>query len=369
MLLSDQINFELLTTGVSDDAPSGVDPRFDISPTSQYYQLKDIRGQARAQERAMLAEDDDFQSLALEWRPLSEQLPAILNQQVKDLEYSAWMIEALCRTDGFYGLAQSFKATRLLIEYFWQHLYPSPDEDGLESRIAPLIGLNGYEGDGALITPILSIPLTEQTDAGEFACWQYQRAADISRKDEKRQQLKAEAGIASIEQIKQAVASSSSHFYQNLMQQINAAISEFELLAQAMDSAMADQPQPTSAISATLIKCRDAVNYLAADKLQSLHVIDADETIAGSDYDHDKSQLAVNSLQQQIQSREQVLRSLKQAAEFFRQTEPHSPISYALEQVLHWSGLSLPELLQEMMDDSSSRNQFFRLAGIPQQST
>src|SRR5690606_20398383 len=107
---------------------------------------------------------------------------------------------------------------------------------------------------------------------------------------------------------------------------------------------------------------------LAADKLQSLSVIDIDETIAGSDSDHDKSQLAVNLLQQQIQNREQVLRSLKQAAEFFRQTEPHSPISYALEQVLHWSDLSLPELLQEMMDDSSSRNQFFRLAGIPQES-
>jgi type VI secretion system protein ImpA len=364
MHFGDKIDFDMLIMAVSDDAPTGVDPRIDISPTSQYYQLKDIRGQARAHERAMLSEDDDFQSLAMEWRPLSEQLPSILSQEVKDLEYAAWMIEALCRTDGFYGLAQSFKATRLLIEHFWDQLYPSPDEDGLESRIAPLIGLNGYEGDGALITPILSIPLTEQTDAGEFACWQYQRAADISRKDEKRQQLKAEAGIASIEQIKQAVASSSTAFYQNLLQQINLAIFEFDLLAQAMDKAMADEPQPTSAINATLVKCRDAVQYLAADKLQSLQAIELSDT--GDEGEHLRA--SANPLQQQLQNREQVLCNLKQAATFFRQTEPHSPISYALEQILHWSDLSLPELLQEMMDDTSSRNQFFRLAGIPQES-
>lgn len=363
MQLGNKIDFEMLISEVSDDAPTGVDPRIDISPTSQYYQLKDIRGQARAHERAMLSEDDDFQSLAMEWRPLSEQLPTILSQEVKDLEYAAWMIEALCRTDGFYGLAQSFKATRLLIEHFWDQLYPSPDEDGLESRIAPLIGLNGYEGDGALITPILSIPLTEQTDAGEYACWQYQRAADISRQDEKRQQLKAEAGIASIEQIKQAVASSSHAFYQNLIQQINSAITEFDLLAKAIDNAMADEPQPTSAINATLIKCRDAVLYLAADKLQTLQVTEVIE----NEIEAAHSQETMQPVQQQLHNREQVLRSLKQAAAFFRQTEPHSPISYALEQIIHWSDLTLPELLQEMMDDTSSRNQFFRLAGIPQE--
>lgn len=366
MLFSNQVDFELLIKAVSADSPAGVDPRFDSSPTSQYYQLKDIRGQARAHERAMLAEDDDFQSLSLEWRPLSEKLPQIITNEVKDLEYAAWLIEALCRTDGFPGLAAGFKATRLLIEHFWDHLYPSPDEDGLESRIAPLIGLNGYEGDGALITPILSIPLTEQTDVGEFACWQYQRAATISRKDEKRQQIKADAGVASLEQIKEAVASSSSAFYKQLLEDIDVSISEFQLLAQAMDKAMANEPQPTSAINSALIKCRDAVLYLAAEKFTSL-AAEADEDEITTTDDTCDEQQTIEPVKKQLQSREHVLETLKQAADFFRKTEPHSPISYALEQVLHWSGLTLPELLQEMMDDSNSRNQFFRLAGIPQE--
>ncbi|MDP2713477.1 type VI secretion system protein TssA [Rheinheimera sp.] len=363
MEYSELIDFELLIEAVDSANPAGVDPRTDISPTSQYYQFKDSRGQARANERALLAEEEDFLALASDWRPLAEKLPKVLCSDVKDLEYSAWLIEALCRTHGFAGLAVGFKTTRLLIENFWQHLYPLPDEDGMEVRIAPLIGLNGYEGDGALITPILSIPLTDVTSYGQFACWQFERASDISRKDEKRQKLKADAGIASLEQIKDAVAESSPAFYQQLKQQIELAIAEFSLLSQAMDAAMAGEPQPTSAISKTLQKCLDAVTYLAADKLAQF----ASAATPQAQVSGDGQPLNVDPIQQQVQSRDQVLNSLKQAAEFFRKTEPHSPISYALEQVVHWSGLTLPELLQELIDDNNSRNHYFRLAGIPQQ--
>ena len=362
MEYSELIDFAMLIESVSDASPAGTDPRSDISPTSQYYQLKDIRGQARANERAMLAEDEDFQALVSEWRPLAETIPALLCQKVKDLEYAAWLIEAWCRTDGFAGLAAGFKATRLLIEHFWPSLYPLPDEEGMEIRVAPLIGLNGYEGDGALITPILSIPLTDVTAHGQFACWQYQRAAEISRKDEKRQKQKADAGIASLEDINHAVAETSAAFYINLKQQIELAIAEFNLLSQAMDAAMNGEPQPTSAISKALQKCLDALLYLASDKLAQ-----AETAVSiSAEPDADGRVVVTDPAAQQVQNREQVLHSLKQAAEFFRKTEPHSPISYALEQVVHWSGLSLPELLQELIDDNNSRNQYFRLAGIPQ---
>ena len=364
MEYSELINYELLTKDVSETSEVGIDPRSDVSPTSQYYRLKDIRGQARANERAMLAEDEDFQALISEWRPLADTIPHLLTTEVKDLEYAAWLIEAWCRTDGFVGLAAGFKTTRLLIERFWQQLYPLPDEDGMEIRIAPLIGLNGYEGDGALITPILSIPLTANTVHGQFAYWQYQRAADISRKDEKRQKQKADAGIASLEQIKDAVAETPAAFYHELKQQIELAITEFSLLSAAMDQAMLGEPQPTSAISKALQKCLDAVLYLAADKLAQSAV---EQTPLVNDIvEAEGNNRQADPVAQQVQNREQVLQSLKRAAEFFRQTEPHSPISYALEQVVHWSGLSLPELLQELIDDNNSRNQYFRLAGIPQ---
>jgi type VI secretion system protein ImpA len=357
---SELIDFELLTKPVVAHEPAGSDPRRDISPTSQYYTLKDVRSQARANERAMLFEDDDFQSLVLEWRPLAQALPDILSNQSKDLEYAAWLIEAWCRTEGFAGLAAGFKTTRLLIEQFWADIYPLPDDEGMEARIAPLVGLNGYEGDGALITPILSIPITDVSSVGCFACWQYVRAADLSRKDESKQKLRADAGIASLEQIQQAVQETSVNFYQQLYSDIKLAIAEFKLLSDAMDAAMAGEPQPTTAISKAMQKCLDAVTYLAADKLKVV-----DDSSATGDVNSPVS-LNPNNVDEQLQSRQQVIRSLQHAVDFFRKTEPHSPMSYALEQVIRWSDLTLPELLQELIDDNNTRNSYFRLAGIPQ---
>ncbi|MCE9687197.1 type VI secretion system protein TssA [Shewanella sp. AS16] len=357
------IDFDSLVTPVSESTPAGVDPRADVSPSSQYYRLKDIRSQARANERTLLVEEDDFQSLVGDWRPLVDEIPQALCHEVKDLEFSAWLIEALCRVHGFLGLAIGFKTTHLLIEHFWADLFPSPDEDDIDFRVAPLVGLNGYDGDGALITPIMSIPITENTASGCFATWQYVRALELSRENEDKQKKKTDNGVVNLEQIKRAVAESSAEFYRTLVIELKSAITEFEILSNQMDSAMGGVPQPTSSISKTLQQCLDAVNYLAADKLATVAAVDVNSTESDAEAMAAQSD-AVNPVAKQLQTRQQVIQSLQQAADFFRKTEPHSPMSYSLEQVIRWSGLSLPELLQELIDDGNSRSGYFKLTGI-----
>ena len=49
----------------------------------------------------------------------------------------------------------------------------------------------------------------------------------------------------------------------------------------------------------------------------------------------------------EINSRENAIKKLQEIATFFRKTEPHSPMSYTIEQVIRWSELSLPELLND----------------------
>jgi type VI secretion system protein ImpA len=51
-------------------------------------------------------------------------------------------------------------------------------------------------------------------------------------------------------------------------------------------------------------------------------------------------------------------------AEFFRRTEPHSPVSYALEQAVRWGRMPLPELIRELVTDESVRRDFFRRTGM-----
>jgi type VI secretion system protein ImpA len=55
---------------------------------------------------------------------------------------------------------------------------------------------------------------------------------------------------------------------------------------------------------------------------------------------------------------------LLQVAEYFRRNEPHTPVSYALEQVVRWGKMSLPDLLLELIPEDSPRSNLYRLVGI-----
>ena len=65
-----------------------------------------------------------------------------------------------------------------------------------------------------------------------------------------------------------------------------------------------------------------------------------------------------------VQTREDAFRALLQVAEFFKRTEPHSPVSYALEQAVRWGKMPLPDLLAELIPEEAAREQLFKLVGI-----
>jgi type VI secretion system protein ImpA len=66
-----------------------------------------------------------------------------------------------------------------------------------------------------------------------------------------------------------------------------------------------------------------------------------------------------------IQNREEAFRGILRVAEFFKKTEPHSPIPFALERIVRWGRMPLPQLLKELIQDDNSIDQMFKLVGIP----
>jgi len=64
-----------------------------------------------------------------------------------------------------------------------------------------------------------------------------------------------------------------------------------------------------------------------------------------------------------VQSREQAFKQLEQISQFFKTTEPHSPLSYLLQKSVRWGKMSLPELMKELLPDDSAREHFSNLTG------
>ena len=54
-------------------------------------------------------------------------------------------------------------------------------------------------------------------------------------------------------------------------------------------------------------------------------------------------------------SRQQAIEMLQRVADYFFETERHSPVSYRLKETIAWTKLELPDLLKKLLDDDDSR--------------
>ncbi len=353
---------------VSEERPTGVDPREDVSPQSAYYRLKDSRMAARNAERNAIIEEESILTHTNLWRVFIDEVPDILSRQSKDLEFVAWLIEALTRLYGFRGMGVGYEIASNFIDNFWEQLYPMPDEDGMETRISSIIGLNGIDSEGTLIFPLASIPLTDMGVEQPYAFWEYQQAIELERLDEDKRRYKVEQGAVEMSKIYDTVKSTSDEFYRELISDLEFAMAAFSQFSQKLDDAVGDVT-PSSYISKKLDSIHSALKHLLGVRFQApsevTEVIQLEPT-----EDEEAAILQEQNgalLMTNMQSREQAIEQLQKVADFFRESEPHSPVSYSIEQIIRWCGMPLPELLAELISDGDAKRSYFRLVGIAEQ--
>src|SRR6266540_3358948 len=249
---------ESLAAEIPGGDPAGQNLREDYSPASLYQSIKAARTKARAAERKR---DEGDAAAEPDWSPV--------------LELAAWLIEALVREHGFAGLRDGFRLAGLLVEKFWDRLFPRPDEEGIANRLAALGGLNGLDGgEGTLIAPINRVPLTEdRAGVGPFARWHYRQAADLEAiTDPERREKRIASGAVTQEQIRRAEGGTSYAFSKNLLEDLSECTEEFEKLGRCLDekcgkdSAGAPLAPPKSLIRNALKECREIVAAMASSK-------------------------------------------------------------------------------------------------------
>ncbi len=356
-----------LLVAIDEAAPAGDDLR--ESASSEYHALRDARTSARNNERQAMGAGETSYIRPADWMALIDGVPTLLQERSKDLEAVAWLIEALTRVHGFQGLASGFSLARRLIETFGEALHPQPDEDGKATQLAALTGLNGQGSEGALIAPIKSIPLTAPSQGDALSTWQCEQAFELERiADPAKREARSQRGFVTRDAVDQAVAETPQPFLESLHADLQQAIVEFDLYQQALDTYCGDDPQPTGRIRDALDGCLQTLNYIAGERLTAAAPAGVGDNVTGeADAESADGSTAMPPAEQHaagIQSREAALRALRDVAAYFRRTEPHSPVSYAIEQAVYWSQLSLPELIGELIPDDGARQKYRTLAGI-----
>lgn len=360
MASPNRLQLESLLAPIAGDNPAGVDLRADTSPTSTYYKLKDARFGARAQERDLDA-NAEVSDLLPEWRTILDIAPKVIAEESKDLEVTAWLIEALIRRYGFGGLRDGFRLARGLVETFAEQLYPLPDEDGVSTRVAPLTALNGEGTDGTLIQPIRKAHLTEGMDPGPFAAWHYEQARNLAGvAGEEAREWHLSAGAVTMDQIKVSQKATTPKFFIDLVDDLKQCQEAFAGLTTALDNAYGADAPPASGIRDGLEAALAIAMDLGRDALATRQ---AAGPVAG-DGAGAAAGTGTGIAAGDLGSREEAFATLLRVAEFFRRAEPHSPVSYTLEELVRRGRMSLPDLLSELINDPTQRRSYYVVAGM-----
>ncbi|MEH3148775.1 MAG: type VI secretion system protein TssA [Methylobacterium frigidaeris] len=359
---------QTLLAPLEGEGPAGRDPRSDMSPSSRFLQMKDARTSARRKERA-LDIDADASAPTDEWSEVAESACLILSEEGKDLEVAAWLIEALLRLDGVPGLFTGLKVAQGLVELFWDDVHPLPDEEGNEPRLSPFIALNGSGGDGTLTQALRKLPLTAGSG---YALWQYEQAREIETlADGAKREARIAGGALSMEKFLEAMRETPATFYANLLDDVAEARRSLDALSDAFSARVGRDAPPAGGLRAILQEVEDAVRVVAADKLLQVRpdpveaaAAETPEAEDAGSADEAGSAPARALPAGKPVSREDAFRQLLRIAAYFRDTEPHSPISYSLEEAVRRGRLPLPQLLDELIMDADARRFFFIASGV-----
>jgi type VI secretion system protein ImpA len=353
------LDIESLLSPIDAAAPCGGDPRLDPSPVSPYQSLKDARLAAadaeRNQERGF-GDDGDAkiteEMARKSWNLIASQGPAMIVSTAKDLEVAAWLTEAMLRQHRFAGLRDGLRLLAGLVERYWENVFPLPDEDGLETRLVPIAGLSGYDAEGRLIAPLKRMPLSDADVP--IAFWQYESAANGASGD----------GSGALAAFESGVQHSSPQFIRDLVEDGRGCLAALDELEAALQ-ARADGETPSfSRLRELVAGIVDAVTAYGASALPDDPLIAEQPGAANPDSGLDPAAAPSEVGGVRPLDRVAAIRQLEELARFFRRTEPHSPIAYALDNLVRRGRLTFPELIEELIVDANARRDYFVNAGI-----
>lgn len=351
----------------------GIDGREDEGAAGELF--REIRFQRktifRQEQRAAMGEDADGGD-AWSWDMLAESARDYLTEHSKDLETMAVLVEAATRVDGLAGLSVGMGVMADLIERYWENgLYPlEDDEDGVEARFQPISGLSGGSGDkdGTLVQPLRRLVLA--VDAGDQLRFLDKVSADAllaasqngTPEQKAQRQQEAQAAYDAIEALARRIP-------RRVLERSASDVAAAEAAWRRGVAYISERTKPRfpagSRVSDELRGMVDWLQSLIA-KLPD-DPVDTPADAEGASAEGTATPAAGGGgpmVIGRISQRDDALRAIAAAADYFERYEPLSPMGAALREVDRRARLSLDALLTELIPDASVRETFYWRSGI-----
>ena len=298
-----------------------------------------------------------------DWPGVARLCADLLSIQTKDLRLAGWMTEALAHTRGFAGMAEGLQVCAGLSETFWEVLHPQPDEDvpanepgeRFEQRIGNLSWLLGQVVELAQTHPLI----VGKADGQAFG----RRIIEAVRS---RKPSDADAELEPNEaQIAQALAQTPGDALLASIDDTQAALDALARLQAVVDAQLGLQGPNFSNARTALQDTQHMLRRFAKERGLIQTGVDDATTAAVGDVPQDATPAGATAFTGGAPAtRAQALAQLRQVAEFFRRTEPHSPVAYLADKAAKWGEVPLHQWLRSVLKDQASLAQIEELLGV-----
>jgi type VI secretion system protein ImpA len=350
------IDLEKLLSPLAGDSPTGVDLR-GASDDATFVTIDDLR---REVDPAL----DDAGGKAANWPGVARACQQALTNQTKDLQLAAWLCEAAGHTEGFAGVRTGFRLIRELLDRYWDQLHPGASADGVELPVRArwLLWLSSQKG---LLPSLRSIGLLgEGHKREEWLSWESwleaQRLEETAAANQARHQEMLAAGAVSREKWNAALSVTPPARLQEELEALRGCESELQALDELCEARFGSDEAPAFVDLRGLLS--DIREWLDKRVGGGAETVAAEQEASASRHAGvaARGPLAGGTLV----TRQDALVRLREVAEFFRRTEPHSPLSHLIERAVRWGGMSFEELLRDVVKSNDALAQVWETLGI-----
>jgi type VI secretion system protein ImpA len=351
------LDFEKIMQPIAVENPSG--------ESLQYSGLYDEIREARRADKDLPQGQWQTELKVADYRQVINLAVPALETQTKDLQIAAWLSESLIKQYGFAGLRDSFKLLSGLQETFWETIFPEIDEGDMEGRANAIEWMDtqgAFAVKGAKITGGEGYSYLDFEDSKRFDIPENIDTLD-STDQQKFRELQAQAekeNRVTADRWRKAKAASRRAFYEELFFVVEECRTEFNELNRVIEEKFDRNQMPgTTNLKKALDDIQTIVKKLLEDKrAEEPDAADAVVAAAESATDEAETSVATGSSKTlatagAIQNRQDAIRRLAELAEFFRKTEPHSPVSYLVERAVNWGEMPLEAWLQDVIKDET----------------
>jgi type VI secretion system protein ImpA len=324
----------------------------------QYDGLYDEIREARRAEDTLAQGDWQREVKAADWDRVLTLSKEALASKTKDLQIAAWLTEALLKTGGFAGLRDGLKLARGLHERFWEGVYPPVEDGDLEGRANSVAWL-----DRQAAAALQDVPITKATGAA-YSFLQMEEAKKLDlpanaasldsealgRLNQERERAISE-GRATTETFIKARNATRRAFYEETSGVLAECGQELQSLDRVMDEKFGRETPGLGELKKALEKVQGWIEKTVKEK--RLEEPDATAEAGAEGAAGEAPAGGVPGTSGPIKTRQDALRRLAEVADYFRRTEPHSPVSYLVQRAITWGQMPLDAWLGDVIKDGT----------------